>query len=78
MPAATSTLLDDAAVNVDEWIAEEVRIAFAQQEGTAFVSGDGINKPKGFLSYAKVANDSWTWGNLGYVATGVDGGFRCC
>ncbi len=75
MPAATSTLLDDAAVNVDEWIAEEVRIAFAQQEGTAFVSGDGINKPKGFLSYAKVANDSWTWGNLGYVATGVDGGF---
>jgi len=75
MPAATSTLLDDAAVNVDEWIAEEVRLAFAEQEGTAFVSGDGINKPKGFLSYATVANDSWTWGNLGYVATGVDGGF---
>ena len=75
MPAATSTLLDDSAVNVDEWIAEEVRIAFAQQEGTAFVSGDGINKPKGFLSYAKVANDSWSWGNLGYIATGVDGGF---
>lgn len=75
MPAATSTLLDDAAVNVDEWIAEEVRIAFAEQEGTAFVSGDGINKPKGFLSYATVANDSWSWGNLGYIATGVDGGF---
>ncbi len=75
MPAATSTLLDDAAVNVDEWIAEEVRIAFAEQEGTAFVSGDGINKPKGFLSYATVANASWSWGNLGYVATGTDGGF---
>ncbi len=75
MPAATSTLLDDAAVNVDEWIAEEIRLAFAEQEGTAFVTGDGINKPKGFLSYATVANDSWTWGNLGYVATGTDGGF---
>lgn len=75
MPAATSTLLDDAAVNVDEWIAEEVRIAFAEQEGTAFVTGDGINKPKGFLSYSIVDNDSWSWGNLGYVTTGVDGGF---
>ncbi|MCF6199468.1 MAG: phage major capsid protein [Hyphomicrobiaceae bacterium] len=75
MPAATSTLLDDAAVNVDEWIAEEVRLAFAEQEGTAFVSGDGINKPKGFLSYATVDNSVWTWGNLGYVPTGVAGGF---
>ena len=75
MPAATSTLLDDSAVNIDEWIAEEVRLAFAEQEGAAFVTGDGINKPKGFLSYTRVANDSWSWGNLGYVATGIDGGF---
>ena len=50
-------------------------IAFAQQEGTAFVSGDGINKPKGFLDYTKVANGSWSWGKIGYVATGTDGGF---
>ena len=73
MPAATSVLLDDAAVDIDEWLAEEVRIAFANQEGTAFVSGDGVNKPKGFLAYPTVANGSWTWGSLGYVATGVAG-----
>jgi HK97 family phage major capsid protein len=41
MPAATASLLDDSAVNIDEWLAEEVRIAFAEQEGTAFVSGNG-------------------------------------
>ncbi|MGH6737328.1 MAG: phage major capsid protein [Methyloceanibacter sp.] len=75
MPSATQTLLDDSAVNIDEWLAEEIGIAFAQQEGTAFVSGDGNNKPKGFLDYTKVANGSWSWGNIGYVATGTDGAF---
>ena len=49
MPAATSAFLDDAAVDVDQWIADEVNAAFAEQETTAFVTGDGINKPKGFL-----------------------------
>jgi HK97 family phage major capsid protein len=75
MPAATSALLDDSAVNIDEWIAEEVRDAFAQREGTAFVTGNGTAKPKGFLDYTKVANASWTWGNIGFLATGVDGAF---
>ena len=75
MPAATQALLDDSAVNIDEWIAEEVRVAFAQQEGTAFVTGDGINKPKGFLTYTTVANASWTWGNLGFVTSGAAGAF---
>src|SRR6185503_3096107 len=75
MPAATATLLEDAAVNIDEWIAGEVEQAFAAQEGTAFVSGDGSNKPKGFLAYTTVANGSWTWGNIGYIASSVAGGF---
>jgi len=73
MPAASSTLLDDSAVDIDEWIAEEVRATFAKQEGIAFVSGNGTNKPRGFLDYTKVANASWTWGNMGYLATGVAG-----
>ena len=55
MPAATATLLDDAAVDVDQWIADEVEQAFAEQEGTAFVTGNGTNKPKGFLAYTTVA-----------------------
>ncbi|HEU4662147.1 MAG TPA: phage major capsid protein [Pseudolabrys sp.] len=73
MPAATATLLEDSAVNIDQWIAQEVEQVFAAQEGTAFVSGDGSNKPKGFLSYTTVANDSWTWGKIGYIATGAAG-----
>jgi HK97 family phage major capsid protein len=75
MPAATQTLLDDAAVSIDQWIAEEVQAAFAEQEGTAFVTGDGTNKPRGFLDYTKVADASWSWGNVGFVATGAAGAF---
>src|SRR5581483_402045 len=75
MPAATQALLDDAAVNIDEWIAEEVRDSFAQQEGTAFVTGNGTAKPRGFLDYTKVAQGSWAWGSIGFILTGVDGAF---
>jgi len=75
MPAATSALLDDSAVDIDEWIADEVRDSFAQQEGTAFVTGNGTAKPKGFLDYTKVDNGSWSWGNIGFVKTGVNGAF---
>jgi HK97 family phage major capsid protein len=75
MPAATQALLDDAAVDIEAWIASEVDIAFAEQEGTAFVSGNGVNKPKGFLAYTNVANAGWTWGNIGYIASGSAGAF---
>lgn len=75
MPAATSTLLDDAAINIDAWLAEEVRTAFASAEGQAFVNGDGINRPRGFLGYPVVDNAVWSWGSLGAVDTGVEGGF---
>ncbi len=73
MPAATATLLDDSAVNMDEWLAGEVETVFAEQEGTAFVAGDGDKKPTGFLSYTTIAEASWAWEKIGYVATGVDG-----
>ena len=75
MPAATQTLLDDSVVDIDQWIAEEVQATFAEQETEAFVNGDGTSRPKGFLAYAKVADTDWSWGNLGYIATGADGAF---
>ncbi|HVY20470.1 MAG TPA: phage major capsid protein [Bauldia sp.] len=75
MPAATGTLLDDSAVNIDEWIASEVELAFATQEGTAFVNGDGDGQPTGFLHGTKIAEASWAWTKIGYVKTGVSAGF---
>ena len=75
MPAATQTLLDDAVVDIDRWLASEVETAFAVQEGAAFVTGDGVNKPKGFLASPIVADSNWEWGKLGYLATGAAGAF---
>jgi HK97 family phage major capsid protein len=75
MPAATQALLDDAAVDIDAWISSEVDIVFAEQEGTAFVTGDGVSKPKGFLSYPTVDEAAWSWGNIGYIPTGAAGAF---
>lgn len=73
--AATQTLLDDAFVNLEEWIASEVEEAFAGQERAAFVSGTGANQPTGFLGYEFVAEASHVWNKIGYIATGVAGAF---
>ncbi|MBN9674637.1 phage major capsid protein [Salipiger bermudensis] len=51
-PGATQGMLDDAEVDLEQWIAGEVETEFAKQEGLAFVSGNGTNKPAGFLSFA--------------------------
>ena len=75
MPSATQTLLDDAAVNIEEWIAAEVETVFAEQEGAAFVNGDGVTRPLGFQTPTKVAQSAWAWGKLGYVPTGAAGAF---
>ncbi|MET4682868.1 phage major capsid protein [Brevundimonas faecalis] len=74
-PAATQNLLDDALIDLDEWLAAEVEDAFAAQETTAFVVGDGVNKPKGFLAYDTAAEGSQTWGQIGTVASGAAGAF---
>ncbi len=74
-PAATQALLDDAMVDLDEWLAAEVEDAFAAQETQAFVAGDGVNKPKGFLAYPTAADADQVWGQIGYVASGAAGGF---
>lgn len=74
-PAATQALLDDAMVDLDEWLAGEVEDAFAAQETSAFVSGNGVNKPKGFLAYDTVADSAHEWGKIGYVASGAAGDF---
>ena len=75
MPAATQTLLDDAYADIDAWLADEVEGAFSAQESAAFVNGDGVNKPRGFLSQTIVDDASQNWGEIGSVASGGSGDF---
>ena len=75
LPKASQRLLDDSAFDIDAWLAGRIADKFARSEAAAFVNGDGIDKPQGFLTAAAVDNDVWAWGNLGYVVTGADGDF---
>jgi HK97 family phage major capsid protein len=74
-PYATQQALDDSFINVEQWLAEEVSIEFTAQEGAAFVSGNGTNRPRGINSYPVVANASYAWGSVGFVASGAAGAF---
>lgn len=75
-PTATQSLLDDSFVNIEQWLAEEVQLEFAYQEGAAFISGNGMKRPRGFLTETIAASSATeTYGTIGYKATGTSGGF---
>ncbi len=74
LPKASQRLLDDSAFDVEGWLADRIADKFARAEAAAFIGGDGADKPKGILDHPAVDNDVWAWGNLGFVATGTDGG----
>ncbi|WP_338551016.1 phage major capsid protein [Roseovarius phycicola] len=76
LPKASQRLLDDSAFDIEAWLAGRIADKFARAEAAAFVNGDGVDKPTGFLTHSIVANGGWSWGNLGYVATGADGDFN--
>ncbi len=74
LPKASQRLLDDSAFDVESWLAGRIADKFARAEAAAFINGDGVDKPKGILTHGTMADDSWAWGRLGYVPTGIDGG----
>lgn len=71
-PEATIESLEDLFFNVESWLAGSAVEQFAIGEGAAFVSGNGTNKPTGFLNGTPVAtaDASRTFGVLQYYATG--------
>lgn len=76
-PKATQKLLDDSAIDVEAWLSQKVGDKFARMENTAFVTGNGVGKPRGFMDYTAVATVDATraWGQLEYVPTGTSAGF---
>lgn len=77
-PRTTQEFLEDSDQNVEAWLADEVGIAFNEQEEAAFITsttGTGVGRPKGFLAETPVANASYAWGSIGYIASGASGAF---
>lgn len=77
MPSATQKVLEDAVLDLESWLAMKVADKFARGENAAFVSGNGILKPMGILSYTMSSNpdSSRAWSQWQYVATGTSAGF---
>lgn len=78
MPKASQRILDDAATNVEEWLAGKVANKFARVEGTAFWQGTGVGQPRGLAAYdtAATADSSRAWGTFEHVVTGANGAFH--
>ena len=76
-PAASQTMLDDAAFDVEGWLAGEIAAEFAKAEGTAFVNGSGVNRPRGFLSGATstAADATRPFGSVQFITSGAAGAF---
>lgn len=76
-PAASQTMLDDAAFDLESWLASEIAIEFGRAEGAAFVDGSGVNQPEGFLQAATSTDIDGVraFGALQYIGTGDADGF---
>jgi HK97 family phage major capsid protein len=76
-PKATQKLIDDAAVDVEAWLAGKVADKFARVEGAAFINGTGVGQPRGFATYTTAATGdaTRTWGQLEHVKSGANGDF---
>ena len=80
-PKATQTLLEDSGINIENWLADHVGRRFARGEGAAFVTGDGVGKPRGILTYPNVDTAGTPqWGrvervNMGHASSLTADGF---
>lgn len=74
-PWVYNETLEDADVDLAMDLANEAGIAFAEGIGAAVITGQGVGKPRGITTYTTVANASYTFGNVGYIASGKSGAF---
>jgi HK97 family phage major capsid protein len=74
-PWVYNETLEDSFVNLEADLANEAAIGFSEGAGVEFISGNGVGKSRGITAYTNVANSSYTWGNVGYIASGAAGAF---
>jgi HK97 family phage major capsid protein len=76
-PKVSQKLLDDAAVDVEAWIADKVANKFARVEAAGYVTGDGVGKPRGFTTYSTAATTDATraWGVFEHIMSGASADF---
>lgn len=71
----TMESLEDSVQDVESDLMEEIGIEFSEMEGQDFISGTGVNGPRGFQSYTMIANASYAWGKVGFTVSGAAADF---
>ena len=74
-PWVENETLEDADIDLAMDLADEAAISFAEGLGSEFITGDGVAKARGIAGYTTVANSSYAWGKIGYIASGKSGAF---
>lgn len=77
-PKVSQKLLDSTDVDIVTWLTSKIAEKFANTEASAFIGGDGIAKPRGFLTYptASTNDDTRAWGTVQHIPTGAAGAFK--
>jgi len=66
-PRASQTLLEDSGINITDWLAKKIADRFNRGMSAAFITGDGVGKPRGFTTYS----NGTTYGTVEQVASGA-------
>lgn len=72
LPKSPQRLLDDETFDIQNWLSDAIGNKFGRAERESFVNGDGIDKPRGFLTNTTVDNANWEWGKLGEIWSRAD------
>lgn len=67
-PKATQKLIDDAAIDIEDWLVGKLIDIFSFKENESFITGDGHGKPRGLLSY----DNGNFWGQIEQINSGID------
>jgi HK97 family phage major capsid protein len=74
-PWVHNETLEDAFINLESDLAQEAAVGFAEGAGAEFITGNGVGKARGITAYDNVANASFAWGKVGYIASGKSAAF---
>lgn len=72
-PKVTQKLLEDSAWDIEGWLGRKIGDKFGRTEATAFVTGNGIKKPRGFTTYASGTFAAGGSGKIEQILAGTGG-----
>jgi HK97 family phage major capsid protein len=76
-PKATQKMLEDPNIDIQAWLGRKTGDKIGRGFNAAFVTGNGVGKPRGFTTYATAAtaDGSRAWGTFEHILTGTDSSF---